>query len=69
MRPYTLVDVLASIADQAGANQPQSTVALTVPLSEVGEADEQITAADSVFGSAQSAPGWDQGVWGVGTWG
>lgn len=67
LRPYTLVDVLAAINDQAGQQQMGAT-ALTAPLSTVAEADEQVTASDSAAVTAQVSPGWDQGVWAGASW-
>lgn len=67
LRPYTLIDILATINDQAGQQQADST-ALTAPLSSVAEADEQTTVSDSATGSVRAPQGWDQGVWGGSSW-
>lgn len=69
LRPYTLIDVLGAINGQSQTGTSASTGASATAYGQVAEADEQITAADSAFATVQAAPGWDQGVWGVGTWG
>ena len=69
LRPYTLIDVLGALNGQSQAGTSTSTGASATAFGQVGEANEQITAADSAFGTVRSAPGWDQGVWGAATWG
>lgn len=69
LRPYNLVDVLATIYNQAGQGSSSGSTALTVPLSSVAEVDETATASDSAFGASQTNITWDQGVWSAASWG
>lgn len=64
IRPYTLVDVLGTIYDQASLGNTGNT-ALTTPLSAVGEVDETVTSADSATALSSAPKGWDQEVWGI----
>jgi hypothetical protein len=63
-RPSSLTDVLNVIQQQAIGDTDTS-------VSGVGgfaEADDQMTAADSVTATAQALPAWDSGVWGGLSW-
>lgn len=64
LRPYTLVDVLGTIYDQATQGNT-GTTALTTPLSAVAEVDDTVTLSDSATGLSQANRGWDQEVWGI----
>jgi hypothetical protein len=63
-RPYTLTDVLGTIQQQAIGDTDTS-------VSGVGafaEAGETVATADTVTGTAQVNPTWDNGVWGAVVW-
>lgn len=69
LRPYTIIDVLATINNQNGQGSLGGQTALTVPLSSVAEADDQTTSSDTAFASTQTGGTlWDQGVWSAATW-
>lgn len=63
-RPYSLADVLGSMQQQAIGNTDTSVSG----LGSLAEADESVTLADAVTGTAQVNPAWDGGTWGAITW-
>jgi hypothetical protein len=69
VRPYNLVDVLQTIYTAAtgdGAGISTSTPASII--SQVGEADEQVSMNDSAAALSQADLGWGSGVWGQIGW-
>lgn len=71
IRPYTLVDILNTINDQAVGdvgNAVTSGVAFVVGI--VGDFDDPVTVTDVASGSvfASGTTGWDQGLWNAFTW-
>jgi hypothetical protein len=68
VRPYNLQDVLRTIYGAATGQTGVSTTAPTSVVSLVGEADEQVTIADTAFGLSAASPGWDLEVWGAMSW-
>jgi hypothetical protein len=69
IRPYTLLDVLATINQNATGN---ATVgANTSAFGIIAEADESIPAAavaDAATAAVAATAGWDQGTWGGVGW-
>jgi hypothetical protein len=63
-RPYTLVDVLGALNQSQTDNQQ----GVTGSLSYFGESSETMPTADSVTGTVQTVPTWDNGVWGATSW-
>ena len=64
-RPYSLADVLGTIQAQAQGNTDTSVSG----LGSLAEADETVTLAESVTGTAAVNPAWDGGTWGAIDWG
>lgn len=68
VRPMTLVDVLQTIYDQAGA--ASQAITGSVPgIGVVGEVDETLTSTDSSITYVTVPLGWDQEGWGAIAWG
>lgn len=70
IRPYTLVDVLATI-NQNATNNGATVGANAVAFGIIAEADESIPAssiADAATTAAAATAGWDQGQWGSVGW-
>lgn len=63
-RPYTLVDVLGTLNQQA---QDQAADMIN-GLGFFVETDEQATIADSATVTHSAPPGWDQSTWGASVW-
>ena len=63
-RPYTLADVLGQINQQAIGNTDTSVSGVGY----IGEADEQMTLADTATATAGTNPTWNNGTWGAFTW-
>lgn len=68
VRPYNLQDVLRTIYGSSTSQSGVSTSAPTSVVSLVGEADEQLTLADTAFGISAATAGWDQELWGATVW-
>lgn len=66
LRPYSVTDVIGSLADGISALAAGST---TTGTGHFLEADETLGVTDSVTVAAQAAAGWDAGQWGQVTWG
>lgn len=63
-RPYTLVDVLGTITDQATQSQDTSVSGIGF----FAEADETTILTDSWTSTVQTNSVWDAGVWGAVSW-
>lgn len=68
IRPYTLVDVLATINQNQG-NQNATTGATGIAFGVIAEVDDPVTGiADSATATHSPPPGWDAGIWGATAW-
>jgi len=70
IRPYTLLDVLATINQNATSNGATGG-ANTSAFGIIAEADESIpttSIADTATAAAAATAGWDQGTWGGVGW-
>jgi len=65
LRPYTLVDVIATLNQQNGQNNGAQ---LINGLGDFAEVDESVTVTDGAFATANLNPGWDQGQWNSVLW-
>jgi hypothetical protein len=66
-RPYTVSDIIGSLADQIGAAASGNTTA--TGTGHFTEADEALGVTGTATVTAQANPGWDAGQWGQFTWG
>lgn len=64
-RPYTLVDVLGTINDQSSA--AQGTIITSQGF--FAQTGENATFHDTVTGTVTTNPTYDNGTWGLFTWG
>lgn len=64
-RPVGLPDVLNQLQGQAEGNTDTSASGVGY----FAEADEPLPLADSASAFTQAPAGWQEGQWGIGTWG
>jgi hypothetical protein len=68
IRPYTLVDVLSTIYDQATAGSQGLNGQAIVVVGIVAEVDETVTVVDSAITDSATNATWDNGVWNGFAW-
>jgi hypothetical protein len=68
VRPSNLVDVLQTMYSGTSDQSGVSTSGPTTVISLVGEADEQLTMADTTFALSKVPGGWNQVTYGGGAW-
>lgn len=65
LRPYTLVDVIATLNAQSAATPDTAISGVGV----YAEDDDAVTLGDTWTSAVQANPLWDAGIWGQFTWG
>jgi hypothetical protein len=72
IRPYTLVDVLATINGQGAAAGSSTSVGVSAAgfgvVAEVDDAVPGVSMADAATATAAPPASWDQGTWGGVQW-